>query len=1220
MIAAMRQRGRRRLFSMNTASAPTGSPWLRKIRNATVILVAVVAAYALLGFFAVPWLAKSKLETIATTQLGRRATLGKLEFNPFTLRARLSDFALADPSPDQSLLRFDTMEIELSAATLWKWAPVFDAVRLVHPTLALARSADGTSNVQDLIERARAPSSEPTPAFSINNIEIENGTLTLDDRQLQHSMAVTDLAIGIPFLSSLPHDAQIRVTPRLDGAIDGARFKLAGNSTTPFATSEEATLDLNLDALSLPRYAAYAPLPQGLKLSDGALTTRLTLAFVTEHGAPRTLTLSGTARLDRLAIARSDGSPLVAAKVLEVALDKFDPLGHSVAVNRVSVDAPEADLRRFADGSIELGRLFSASAPATGPASASERTAAAAAPAWTFSIADAHVANGVLRVADEGVTPPLRVTLSSVAVDAKTIATSGAGTADIAFDSNTGAHFAAHADVDIAGKSARGHFALTLFHLDLLYPYYADALNLDVRHGTLDLAADFALGAAANPLQFTLAQGAASLSDLDMAVHGESDPLWRIPRADLNGIAFDLAKRSVTIDRVESQRPAIRLVRQSDGVINFQRLMRTSATTGTSATPAATAGADPGWSLLVHKLLFERVAAEFEDRAVQPPVSLKLADARVSGENFSNARGAKGSLSFATRVGAAGQVQVNGALATNPVSVDWRINASSVDLVALRPYFEAMTNVVVTSGALGAKGRLTYTSAATGPGSASYAGELSISDFGSLDRPTSQELLRWKSLTLTSVEAASRPLKIALGAITLDQFYARIIVNPDATLNLQRLLAEPAAAEAPAASPTPADAAAASNDLAAPAGGGQELPVSIGRIELAHGEVQFSDFFIKPNYSAHLTEVAGNVSALSATQAGDIDLAARVESTAPVEIRGSLNPFARALTLDLTANARDIDLPPLTPYSGKYAGYGIEKGKLSLEVHYKIENRKLAASNKLVLDQLTFGEHVDSPTATKLPILLAVALLKDRNGVIRLDLPISGSLDDPKFSVGAVIVQIIVNLLTKIVTAPFAVLGALIGGGGGEQLAYVEFAPGHAELSAEAETKLGSLAKALADRPALKLDAAGRSAPDVDRDGLKRVALDQAMRIQKQKALAGQGESAPSVETLKIDAAEAPKYLALVYRDSNLPDKPRNVLGIAKDVPPAEMEAMLLASYPVDDEALRSLANRRALAVKEWFVGTGGIASERVFVVAPKLTAAGVTDKGAPTRVDFAIR
>src|SRR4029079_6911446 len=119
--------------------------------------------------------------------------------------------------------------------------------------------------------------------------------------------------------------------------------------------------------------------------------------------------------------------------------------------------------------------------------------------------------------------------------------------------------------------------------------------------------------------------------------------------------------------------------------------------------------------------------------------------------------------------------------------------------------------------------------------------------------------------------------------------------------------------------------------------------------------------------------------------------------------------------------ARDVDLPPLTPYSVKYAGYGIEKGKLTFDVHYKIEDRKLTATNRLVLDQLTFNrERIDSPTATKLPVLLAVSLLQDRNGVIDINLPVAGSLDDPQFSVGGLIIRVIVNLLTKAVTAPFA--------------------------------------------------------------------------------------------------------------------------------------------------------------------------------------------------------
>ena len=640
-----------------------------------------------------------------------------------------------------------------------------------------------------------------------------------------------------------------------------------------------------------------------------------------------------------------------------------------------------------------------------------------------------------------------------------------------------------------------------------------------------------------------------------------------------------------------------------------------------AASGAQAGDAEPAFQVRVNTLLLDRIAADVEDRVPKPAVKLRLTDARLAAESVSNVPGVKGKIEFSSRVGAKGRLRFNGALVTNPFAGDWRIEATALDLMPLRPYFESRTNVIVTGGALGAKGRVVMATDPPRGARATYAGDVTISDFGSLDRPTSQELVRWKTLSLIGVDVASSPPRLALGALSLDQFYARLIVNPDATLNLQRLLAPAAAEESAAAQKAPVAAASAppvasSTDASA---SDRELPVSIGRIALSAGEVQFSDFFIQPNYSAHLTDVNGTISALSSTQDGDVDLSARVETTAPVEVRGTVNPFARQLTLDLTASAKDVDLPPLTPYSVKYAGYGIQKGTLSMDVHYRIDNRKLSATNKLVLNQLTFGAKVESPTATRLPVLLAVSLLKDRNGVIHLDLPIEGTLDDPKFSVWGVIVQIIVNLVTKAATAPFALLGALAGGGG-EQLAYVEFAPGHADLSAPAKTKLESLAKALADRPALKVDATGRAIPDVDREGLKRVALDNAMRTQKQKALVAQGETASQIEAMTIAPEEYPKYLAAVYKATDFAEKPKNVIGMAKDLPPAEMESLLLATYAADDEALRVLANRRAIAVKEWFVGTGGVATDRVFVIAAKMNADGISDRGAPTRVDFSLR
>lgn len=1206
------------LLLVNIIAAAAASPWLRRLRNFCIALIALLILYALLGFLLVPSIAKSRIEQTVTAELGRRATLGGLDFNPFTLRARLADFTLADREPGRELLRFDALDLDLSSATLWHWAPVFDAVRLTRPQLALVRSDDGSYNISDLIERALSGPQGPTPFFSIYNIEIEGGSVSLDDRQHRRKVAVTDLGIGIPFLSSVPHDAAIRVTPHAGGSIDGARFDLAANSSTPFAESEDATLDVDVDALQLPRYAGYVSLPHGLKLADGALTTRLKVVFVTDKGAPRKLLLSGSARLDHVLLARSDGSPLAAVKAIDTVL-AINPFDRTIVLDRLGIDGPAADVRRFADGTLEIERLLTASPPLrTRDTGREAPRGSSPAPPWVVAIAEARISDGTLRIADEAVSPAFRVTLSNLALGGRKIASNaGRGTFDAAFDSDEGAHFGAHGDIDLAGRAARGHFSLTKLQMAKLYPYYAGALNLDVRRGTVDFAGDFE--AAAEPMQFTLAQGAATLNDLEMALRGERDPLWRTPRIDVSGVAFDLAKRKVTIERTECRQAAIRVVRQADGVVNFARLLRTTGTTGTPGAGSRSASGVADWGIVTHKLLLERVTADIEDRVPQPGVKLRVSNAALSADDISNERNAKGTIDATARIGTGGRLRMRGALATNPVAADLRIDANGIDLVPLRPYFETQTNIIVTSGAVAAKGRMIY--ASTGPeGSrASYEGDVTVRDFGSLDRPTSQELVRWKTLTLSGVNAASAPAKIALGAVTLDQFYARLILDSDATLNLNRLLAPDAAAPAPAPIVTSTVSGTATAELPPPRSDRQESPVSIGRIQVSNGEVQFSDFFVKPNYSAHLTNVAGSVSALSATQAGEVDIAASVEGTAPVQVTGTVNPFARELALDLTAKARDIDLPPLTPYSVKYAGYGIQKGKLSLEVHYRIDNRKLAATNKLVLDQLTFGERVESPTATKLPVLLVLALLKDRNGVINLDLPIEGTIDDPTFSIWGVIVQIVANLFTKAVTSPFALLGAL-GGTGVEQLAYVEFAPGRADLSASAEAKLRSLAKALTDRPGLRLDAAGRAVPDIDREGLKRVALDRALRAQKQKALIAEGESAPSLDALTVDAAEYPKYLAAVYRETKLPNKPRNLLGFAKEIPPAEMEALLLASYGADEEALRGLANRRAQTVKEWLVDKGSVASERIFVVAAKLSSEGISDKGAATRVDFAIR
>ena len=385
------------------------------------------------------------------------------------------------------------------------------------------------------------------------------------------------------------------------------------------------------------------------------------------------------------------------------------------------------------------------------------------------------------------------------------------------------------------------------------------------------------------------------------------------------------------------------------------------------------------------------------------------------------------------------------------------------------------------------------------------------------------------------------------------------------------------------------------------------------------GNVYFSDFFVKPNYSANLTGVQGSISELKPDAPGDVAIQAKLDNAAPVDIQGKLNPLSKDLYMDIAADAREIELNPMSPYSIKYVGYGIERGELSFKVKYKVENRKLDAQNQIILNQLTFGEKVESPTATKLPVLLAVALLKDRNGVIDVNLPISGSLDSPEFSVGGIILRIIINIITRAVTSPFALLGAAFGGGSGGELSYIEFDYGRSNLSQSAEAKIKSIATAMNNRPALKLDISGRVDPVNDLEGLKQTSIERKVKAQKMKDLVRQGAAPKSVDDVQVDKAEYERYLKAAYGDESFP-KPRNVIGLAKDLPVAEMESLMLKNAQATDDDLRNLANRRAQTVQNRLLATEQVSADRLSIVGAKPVSSEEKEKAKLSRVDFSLR
>lgn len=675
----------------------------------------------------------------------------------------------------------------------------------------------------------------------------------------------------------------------------------------------------------------------------------------------------------------------------------------------------------------------------------------------------------------------------------------------------------------------------------------------------------------------------------------DGTPLLAVDSLNVDIDTIDFINRRAAIRSIRVDAPRVDVVRRKTGGLNWAALAPESS----PAEPAESTSEVP-FPFSVGDIALARGSVRVADESPEKPFRLALDNIAISVEGLGNAAGTKAVARLACDTGGKGRLAYNGSLELTPLRSAGKIDLANLPLVVFAPYIEEKLKIVVRSGVLSTRGQLSFETAGVGPARLAYRADASVANFATLDEATSQELLRWKSLAARGIDFELSPLKVAVEQVTLADFYSRLIVNPDGTLNLQGLVKESPPAEAPAES----------------AATGPPPELRLGKIELRNGNVNFSDYFIKPNYTIALSGVAGAVSEMTADRPGEVELRGRIHQTAPLEVVGRVNTLSRDLFVDLKASARDIELSPLTPYSVKYVGYAIRKGKLSVKVSYLIDQGKLAAENNVFLDQFTFGERVESPTATTLPVLFAVALMKDKNGVIDVDLPVSGSLDDPDFSVGGIVVKALVNLVTKAVTAPFALLGALAGGGG-EELAFVEFAPGAAALSAEDEKKLGTLATALDERPGLTLEISGRIEPESDREGLKRAAVDRAIKAAKLK---DKGEAkGQALDEVTIAPGERDKYLAAAYRDAKF-DRPRNVLGMLKDLPVPEMEKLMLANAPVGDDDLRQLANARAQAAKGWLVETGKVAAERVFIVSPRMSAEGIEGAGRPTRADFSLK
>jgi flagellar motor protein MotB len=766
-------------------------------------------------------------------------------------------------------------------------------------------------------------------------------------------------------------------------------------------------------------------------------------------------------------------------------------------------------------------------------------------------------------------------------------------------------------------------FDIALKDIDIPYylAYAPTHLNVKVPSGRLDVAMKLAYRQYKDRSPMLTLTGESRVRDLSVAIKKVRGEFLKVPLFSIKDISFDLETNKVEIGAIATEKGSLAVSRSADGRMNFSSLMTASTAASRPTTKKSAKSAPPSalWILSLKSLNVDGYKVKIEDQSLNEPFGVTVDDISCKAQNISTEKGSKGAIALSMHIGPQGAAAAEGDFALNPPSADLVVSLKRLPIKPLQPFLAERAQVIVAAGALSMNGKLTAFQASKEELKAAFTGKLSVNRFSLLDKVNAEDLLKWDSLYLGGMDIRYAPLFLHIREIALSNFYSRIIINSDRTINLQEVFSSPTLTAKEAA---PSDLAPQTTEAAAesPQEQRQQLKLAIDKITLQGGTINFTDNSIKPRFSADLLEIGGRISGLSSDENkfGDVELRGKYDRYAPLEITGKINPIRDNLYVELKANFKDMDLTAVSPYSGRYAGYTVQKGKLSFQLEYLIVKNKLDAKNNIFIDQFNFGDPINSPDATKLPVRLAVALLKDQNGEIKLQIPVSGDLKDPKFSVGKVVLKIIVNLLVKVATSPFALLGSIFGGG--EQLGYAEFDYGSAALTAETQKKLDILTKALHDRPALKMDIIGHADPEKDREGLKQNLLLRRVKSQKVKDMARKGGETPSLDDVIVTPQEYPIYLKQAYKAEKFP-KPRNILGMAKDLPVPEMEKLMLTNLTVTDDDLKALCEERARAVRNYLLQSQQVAEERIFIVESNDLDAKKNKEGAKnSRTDFKLK
>ena len=718
------------------------------------------------------------------------------------------------------------------------------------------------------------------------------------------------------------------------------------------------------------------------------------------------------------------------------------------------------------------------------------------------------------------------------------------------------------------------------------------------------------LSAAQAGAQFKLALSDAAFSLANLALASGADTPLKLAQLGFSDGAVDSAARRVSVGRLHAEGGQLKLARERDGRLD---ILRHLPNLGAGAAVPAKPGAP--WRVLAKRVELSKFGADLADQGTGIRTQVQDFALKLDGASSDLAQPVRFNAGLGLRSG--GRLSAQGTLVPKTGALKADLQLQQLALAPLQPLLARYLKLKLADGSVSAQGRLTAGEGGKRSAAVRYAGALSI-DKLRLNEEDGDLFAQWKSLSAARLSASLKPDSLLIPELRLVEPVATLIIENDRSFNAARLLVQPGAPATASAAPAPAPAASSAKDAFA---------VRIQRLRVQNAKLDFTDLSLRPQFSVKVFELNGLVNGLSSDpdSRSQIELDGRVDEFGLARVRGELNPFAPRDNTNVNVVFKNIDMVSASPYAMKFAGYRIAEGKISLDLRYKVRASQLEGDNQIVIDKLTLGERVDSPDALKLPLELAIAILKDSDGRIDLGLPVSGNMDDPQFSYGAVVWKAIGNLLSKIVTAPFRALGNLFGVSG-EKMEAIDFDPGSDRLLPPEREKLQQVAQALAKRAQLTLSVPGQYSEAADGTALRRRAV--RSEIVKRAGLQLEPGEAPgpldvgdrklrgAVRDLyaeRFGAAELDKEKKAAEAASPEPAAPEKLSLWARagklvqgepQVADArafyrKLEQRLVQQQALAPEALRALGARRSAALLQ-ALKDGGIDPSRALAAAPE--------------------